>query len=655
MVSIGQTGALRSLPEAPPLLFSDSVPLNIHPAILSCLRSLETRLKHVWSDSRILLMEIQDKRLYLALCTAHRHLLQSTLEFTLFPTRIGTREDNFRYGSILGSEREVRKFARRIWQYLERIRCFLGDYNRFDEVDVRLLLDEAVKCTQLTIALHISYAEKSSTIGPETVDLGEVARGRFLLRLHESLQKKSFSRDSVFLMEEAQIRACIADVKNLLSPTSITRHKRHEGGRSGNQSGLWTWLMKKTAFLTMNDSNSSIDGAQRRLDDALRQHSSHSGSRESRLFGASDSSELIQSLPMSREKDKEVIRTVEVEEVSPHVGIPEISASTKPDSPVIVASRRMDFVERELSPPRSPMNIVFPNDSGTASPQVEARIVTSGRLNIPSPILDPRINSTTMTNDVLLSPKGKSPLNSPLHSPTKQQEDFLPFHPLILNTFKTTTRPLNCSSSTADFILKNSTSTVAFQFKNGNNDVSSNTGNGTPGNSPVNQPMTTSKLIKSTSAHSLAKSQNKHKATSPPRSPTTPTEAPNILPTNQNVINLNSPRTTNSGFVTDYSPGATSKFAPFNMQVSASSAINETELELLTATQASAGFRCAMCGIKLSSNSYRHMEGNRRACRKPCLGATTPTESENAKNMNLEEERSLSDAITESIRKTCYT
>ena len=160
----------------------------------------------------------------------------------------------------------MRKFARRIWQYLERIRCFLGDYTRFDEVDVRMLRDEAVKCTQLTVMLQLRYAERTSTITTiRGINLGEVARGRFLLRLHENLKKRSFDRDGVFLMEEAQIRTCIVDVRNLLSPHSINHpHRRpHEGkggGGTSQSSGLWRWLMRKTAFLNPNHPGGEDDG-----------------------------------------------------------------------------------------------------------------------------------------------------------------------------------------------------------------------------------------------------------------------------------------------------------------------------------------------------------------------------------------------------------
>ena len=254
-------------------------------------------------------MDVGDKRLYLAVCVAHRHLLQSILEFTLFPSRIGG-EGRAKHDNILESEREVRKFARRVWQYLERIRCFLGAHTGFDEVDVRVLRDEAVKCTQLTVVLQLRHAQRTSTIPTtNTINLGEVARGRFLLRLHESLKRRSFNRESVLLMEEGQIRACIMDVKNMLSPNSITHHQRRGGregqggGGSGNQSRLWTWLMKKTAFLNLKHShedNGDEGHWKEHVEDILMQHSTHSDSRESKLFGSSDSSEFMQALPMFR-------------------------------------------------------------------------------------------------------------------------------------------------------------------------------------------------------------------------------------------------------------------------------------------------------------------------------------------------------------------
>ena len=175
-----------------------------------------------------------------------------------------------------------------------------------------------------------------------------------------------------------------------------------------------------------------------------------------------------------------------------------------------------------------------------------------------------------------------------------------------------------------------------------------------------NQRLTTSKLIKSISANSLAKSPSKSNSIPSPRSPMTP---PLPHPSHDSRMkeekgdDTNPSPITDSGFVTDYSSTNINKFVPFNTQVSASSAINEAEMELLTATQSSNGFRCALCGIKLSSSSYRQLEGNRRACRKACLNLASPTESDdvNHEGVNGEEEKALGDAIMESIRRTCYT
>ena len=560
-------------------LWCPKPPSSLPESTLALTSALERALKHTWTDSQILVCDVRDRRLALNLAASHRRLLMLVLQATI---------------PVLAGEREVRKFARRIFEYLSYLRLFLEGLlvrQKTDDVDVKILQDEAVQSVRMSYMLIVECAVKARRSSATSLDVRKIARGRFLWRLLACLERNSAATGEIdaLHMAEAQISERLMLLNESLSQESIAGVDK--GDMSGGHSALWQWVMRKTH--QRSPTNRPAFGLE-----------VHSGSRESRLFASSESSEFLVRTP--------VLKSPVVKEPThkPPQGPPPVlqearavqsplqtntcvpAQLVRPENPS--ASSGLPNQERHIFP--EPINLPSPlTIHDLPSPLVDERMIASGHLEIPSPLfILPQIGAT---NGDERSPKGKSPATSPHSSMLIRSLKGIVFGGKKHSSDRKQTKVAQ-SLEIAD-----------------------------------NKPTTSSLLAKSP-PHSPIRptSREKHAAYDIRINPSQSDEQLTAQKSAERLaeaflsVSLNQPRP-----MMQKSPVKTpSPSKPSNALFAA----------------------CAICGAELPASSYRTLDGNRKACRKQCQLSQRSNQITTGEQKLTEEE--LGEAIQTGIIKSCY-
>lgn len=525
--------------------------------------------------------------------------------------------------NVLTSEREVRKFARRTFEYLSYLRLFLEGLlvrQRIDDVDVKILQDEAVQSVRMSYMLVVEFAGKAGRGNVASVDVRKIARGRFLWRLLACLEKSSavIGEMNALHMAEAQISERLMLLSESFSQESIAGVDK--GDMSGGHSALWQWVMRKTHQPPPSRPAHGLEA--------------HSGSRESRLFASSESSEFTVQTPVvkplgmgmhsgSRESklfassgsSEFVVRTPVVK--SPVVK----EAAHKPQQKTVLQEARTVHSPLQTSACR-PAQPVHPKDSPASSspqdrerhslvepvtltapltlhdlpsPLVDERMIASGHLGIPSPLFilpQPAPNN----NGDERSPKGKSPATSP--------------HPSMLMR---SLKGIVFGSKKHDSGPKQATAAESLEA--------------------ASKKPTTSSLL----------------AKSPPHSPIRPTsrEKPAAYD-----VRINPGQNTEQLQAHASAERLAEAFLSVSLNPSNSMQKSPAKTQSLGKPSNALFATCAICGAELPASSYRTLDGNRRVCRRQCQLSRRNNQVATGEQKLTEEE--LGEAIRAGIIKSCY-